>query len=583
MGTFEVTNEGFLLNGAPFQLISGAIHYFRVPPAYWRDRLAKLKNMGCNTVEMVIPWNVHERVQGKFEFDGWRDVAAFIRLAGEIGLYALLRPSPYICAEWEFGGYPSWLLREDGARLRCSDEKHMAHVARYCDELIPRIAPLQITRGGNVLMMQIENEYGSYGDDTKYLEMLRDGLRDRGIDVPLFTSDNPEYELITCGRVDGALPTGNFGSHSVERFRFMSDLGLSPLVCMEFWVGWFDNWGCGAHHTTDAKACAEEYAHMLENGHVNIYMFHGGTNFGFMNGSNDYDELASDVTSYDYDAVLTEDGRETEKYRLFKQALEKHLGKPIAAVDCPPIPRKSYGKARLVGASPLFSLLDGAKRVHSLTPRSMERLGQDVGYILYRSTLDKFRELKKIELSGAADRAQVFLNGKPILTLHDRQLLSAHKFDQPLPLRVGDEIAILVENMGRVNYGYKMEKQRKGIDGAVILNDRQHYGWDIVCMDEAFLAKLAVSEDDASVPGAPCAYRYQFGVDYPGDTFVSLDGFGKGVCFINGFCLGRFWEIGPQKRLYLPAPFLKAGENELLILETEGKHGEVTLTDTPSI
>ncbi len=579
MGSFEI-REDFYLNGEKFQVISGSIHYFRVVPEYWRDRLMKLKAMGCNTVETYIPWNFHEPKPGQYDFSGRKDVVRFVRIAQELGLYVIIRPSPYICAEWEFGGFPAWLLKEDGMRFRCNDERYLSAFLRYYDELLPRLAPLQITRGGPIIMMQVENEYGSYGDDTIYLEKLRDGMVERGIDVPLVTSDGPTHDMLSCGRVEGVFQTGNFGSHAKERFAYMREKGISPQMCMEFWCGWFDHWGCGQHAHTDAAASAQDFADILDMGHVNIYMFHGGTSFGLMNGANYYDQLTPDVTSYDYDALLTEDGRITEKYRLFKAAIEQRRG-PAPVLDIPEIPRAAYGEATPVASQALTELLCKNEPVRSVTPMSMERLGQNCGYTLYRTTLINEQELRKIQLVGANDRAHILLDGTLVATLYDHDLQQAHIFQQPIPVRKGAVLEILVENLGRVNYSFKLEHQRKGIDSGVVLNDHQKFYWDMFVCDEAVMA--AMQPEGRAEGGVPAAHLLTFRVDEPADTWLDLTGWGKGTVTLNGFCLGRFWEIGPQRRLYIPAPLLKTGENTLLIVETEGKAGRAYLADEPDL
>ena len=587
MSVFEIRKDNFYLDGKPFQVISGSIHYFRVVPEYWRDRLLKLKAMGCNTVETYIAWNFHERKQGEFDFTGARDVERFVRIAQEVGLYVILRPSPYICAEWEFGGFPAWLLKEDGMGLRCYDEKYLSHVMAYYDELIPRLVPLQVTHGGPVLMMQVENEYGSYGDDKQYLAAIRDGMLARGVDVPLVTSDGPEHDMLLCGQCEGVFQTGNFGSKAVQQFKVLEDYGISPQMCMEFWCGWFDAWGF-EHKTTDASAAAGEFADMLRLGHVNIYMFHGGTSFGLWNGSNDYWDnekgvgyLSPDVTSYDYDAPLTEDGRVTEKYMQFKAAIEAHQGHPVAPVALEEIPRKAYGQAKMTGSCGLLSAAQGLPAFRKVTPVSMERLGQDYGYTLYHTTMVHENEIRKIQLVDANDRAKIYLDGELILTLYDRELEKAYEFETPVPVRKGASLDLLVENMGRVNYSYKLLKQRKGIDAAVVINNHQHYGWDIYCIDEDAMRGFAAGE--ACAAGLPGVYDMTFEVDTKADTWLELPGFGKGVVQLNGFTLGRFWEIGPQKRLYIPAPLLREGENTLRILETEGKVGEAFLRDEPEL
>lgn len=578
MGTFEIRDD-FYLNGEKFQVISGSIHYFRVVPEYWRDRLLKLKAMGCNTVETYIPWNFHEAKRGEFNFSGGHDVEAFVRIAQELGLLVIIRPAPYICAEWEFGGFPAWLLKEEGMRFRCDYPPYMDAFLAYFDELLPRLAPLQITHGGPIIMMQVENEYGSYGDDKTYLEKLRDGMRARGIDVPLVTSDGPEHDMLSCGKAEGVFQTGNFGSHTRERFAYMKEMGITPLMCMEFWCGWFDHWGCGQHAHTDAEASARDFADCLDLGHVNIYMFHGGTSFGLMNGSNYYDKLTPDVTSYDYDALLTEDGRTTEKYRLFKAAIEARKG-PAPKLDIPEIPRLAYGEAKPVASQPLMELLKKREAVHSVTPMSMERLGQNYGYTLYRTTLTNETELRKLQLVGANDRAVVLLDGKIIATLYDHDLQKAYTFSPAVPVKKGATLEILVENMGRVNYSFKLEHQRKGIDSGVVINDHQKFYWDMIPCDEQVMASLR-PEGEAS--GVPAAHLMTFEVKEKGDTWLDLTAWGKGTVILNGFCLGRFWEIGPQKRLYIPAPLLKEGENTLLIVETEGKSGPAYLMDEPDL
>ncbi len=579
MGIFQIKDD-FYLNGEKFQVISGSIHYFRVVPEYWRDRLLKLKAMGCNTVETYIPWNFHEPNRGEFNFEGDHDVCAFIRIAQELGLWVIIRPSPYICAEWEFGGFPAWLLAQDGMRFRCDYEPYMKEFLAYFDELLPRLAPLQITHGGPIIMMQVENEYGSYGDDKTYLAKLRDGMIERGIDVPLVTSDGPEHDMLACGKVDGVFQTGNFGSHAKERFAYMQSQGISPLMCMEFWCGWFDHWGCGKHAHTDAASSAKDFADILDMGHVNIYMFHGGTSFGLMNGSNYYDKLTPDVTSYDYDALLTEDGRITEKYRLFKEAVEARKG-ALPAIDIPEIPRKAYGEAVHVASQPLCELLAKRDAIHSVCPMSMERLGQNYGYTLYRTVLTNEDELRSIRLVSANDRAVILLDGEIIATLYDHDLKTAHRFETPVPVRKGAVLEILMENMGRVNYSFMLEHQRKGIDSGVVINDHQKFGWDMFICDEAVMASLLPQGETAA--HAPAVHHMTFHVDEKADTWLDLTEWGKGTVTLNGFCLGRFWEIGPQKRLYIPAPLLREGENTLLIVETEGKSGRAMLVDEPDL
>lgn len=580
MGTFEVKDQ-FYLNGEPFKIISGAIHYFRVVPEYWKDRLEKLKAMGCNTVETYVPWNMHEPYQDCFCFEGILDVKKFIELASELGLWVIVRPSPYICAEWEFGGLPAWLLKEDGMHLRSSDSKFLEYVKQYYKKLFEVLTPLQIQEGGPIILFQIENEYGYYGDDTSYLLALKEMMIEEGVKVPFVTSDGPWGDALDCGKVEGALQTGNFGSKAKEQFAILREkMPDGPLMCMEFWVGWFDHWGCGKHHTTDYKENAKELEDLLKLGSVNIYMFEGGTNFGFMNGSNYYEELTPDVTSYDYDAILTESGELTPKYYAFQKVISQFNSVPQLELTTS-IQTKDYGILTVKEKVGLFEALEELSiPVQSTHPQSMERLGQNYGYILYTSTLSKENRLDTIRLWKANDRAKFYMNEKEILTLYDRELENEHQLD--MKLMPDSQLAILVENMGRVNFGMRLEDQRKGIDGAVQINGHQHTQWNQYPLSLEQIEKLDFTKGYRK--GLPAFYRFVFEINELGDTYIDLTGWGKGVVWINGFNLGRFWEIGPQKRLYLSAPLLHQGENAIIIFETEGRSLEtITLLDKPCL
>lgn len=579
-GRFEIKN-GFFLNNEEIKIISGGMHYFRTVPEYWRDRLVKLKNMGCNTVETYVAWNMHEPKKGEFCFDGMMDIKAFIELAGELGLLVIVRPSPYICAEWEFGGLPAWLLADDGMRLRGYYEPFLNHVRDYYKELFKLLTPLQINYGGPIIMMQIENEYGYYGNDTRYLETMRDIMIENGVVVPFVTSDGPWGDALTCGSVEGVLPTGNFGSKAEEQFNVLAKHTKGgPLMCMEFWVGWFDHWGAPKHQTSDLNDNIINLEEILKRGNVNIYMFHGGTNFGFMNGSNYYDNLTPDVTSYDYDAVLTESGGITPKYKGFKEVISKFVTLPNN-IEIATTPSYEYGEIQVSEKVGLFQTLDTiTSGIGSTYPKSMERLGQNYGYLLYRSILKKEKRLEKIRLWEANDRAQVFVDNKPVVTLYDRELLEEATID--VSTNGSSEINILVENMGRVNFGLKLEKQRKGIDGAVQINGHQHFDWEHYPLELNNLELLDFSKGYES--GMPAFYRFEFQVDNIGDTYIDLEGWGKGCVFINDFNLGRFWDIGPQKRLYIPGPLIHEGSNTIIIFETDGKaNNKITLRSEPDL
>lgn len=590
MSVFEI-KEKFYVDGKPLQIISGTIHYFRVVPEYWRDRLEKLKNMGCNTVETYIPWNFHEPHKGQFRWDGIHDFCRFLEIAQELDLYIIVRPSPYICAEWEWGGLPAWLLAEPGMRLRCSYKPYLDHVADYYKVLIPKIVPYQIDNGGKVIMIQIENEYGYYGDDTAYLQYLADLMRSLGITVPFVTSDGPWSKAVfTSGQVPGVLPTGNFGSACEYQFKQMKKMMPDnfPLMNMEFWAGWFDAWGNKKKMHSILKVNELDYDYVIKNGHnINIYMFHGGTNFGFMNGANYYGKLTPDTTSYDYDAPLSEDGRMTKKYYTFRNILKKRLG-DAAVPDVEfstKIEQRAYGKIRWNKTADLFENLDAiATPKKSVYPVSMEEAGQSTGYILYRTKMKNDETADSLVFKKCADRVQTFADGKKIFTAFDTEICSGPKGHWPLTYKEGKtwkigskpgaQLDFLVENLGRVNFGHKLEEQKKGIPEEILINTHAHFGYDIynLPLDEDQMELVENKADwKTEATGNPGFYKFDFEIDSPADTYLDFAGWGKGVVFVNGFNIGRFWEIGPQLRLYVPGPLLHSGKNSIIIFETEGK------------
>lgn len=581
MPAFEIRDR-FYLDGAPFQIVSGSIHYFRVPPEYWDDRLKKLRAMGCNTVETYVPWNLHEPRRGEFCFTGGLDVGAFLCLAQANGLYAIVRPSPYICAEWEFGGLPAWLLAgEEDIPLRSGRGPFLSLVADYYSALFPQLVPLQADRGGPVMLMQVENEFGAWGaEDPAYLAALAGLMRDNGATVPFITSDNLEANGLSRGSCPEALATVNFGSGAADKLEVLRPYAKGgPLMVAEFWVGWFDAWGDEVHHRTAPEGIVRDLEDILDRGSVNFYMFHGGTSFGWMNGANDYGRLTPDVTSYDYDAPLAEDGRPTEKYFAIQRALERR--RPGSTGPLPaPTPRRAYGALRCQGRADLFSSLERLGRAaRRETPCSMERLGQGYGYTLYRTCLPAGRTGGELSFVHAADRVQVFWNGRHVLTRFDRELSAPARLE--LDGR-GGTLDLLAENLGRVNYGEKMRDQRKGICGPVLLDGEELRGWQCLPLPLDDLSALDFSQEGRG--GGPAFYRFSLEADRPADTFLDLTGWGKGMAFVNGRALGRFWDKGPQRRLYLPAPWLRAGENEIILLETEGRAGEsVSLLDEPGL
>lgn len=574
---FEICGDQFCKDGKPIKLISGAVHYFRNLPETWPDIFEKLRAMGCNCVETYCAWNMHEPKPGTFDFTGRLDIVRFIKEAEKAGLMVIVRPGPYICAEWEFGGLPWWIQREEGLEIRCRNEVYIRYFDRYLDELLGRVRPLLCTNGGPVILLQCENEYGYYGDDREYLSYLRDGYRRRGIDVPLFTSDGGSEDSLLDGTVEGCLPTLNFGSRVEENFKVHDQLFPNcPKVCMEMWDGWFDAWGDEKHHTTDPQVYAGVVRDMLKKGSLNIYMFIGGTNFGFTSGANHYEKFAPDVTSYDYDALLTECGDVTEKYKAVREVIREATGKEL-----PPIPKdrekKAYGKVALTRSAGLLSNLDAlSSPIHSDVPRAMEEYGIGYGYIAYRTVLNRDYRDAKLSFESLGDRAQVLVNGKlqGIAYLND-------SLEVTVNAKKGDVLTILVENMGRANFGPKMMR-KKGLPGRVLLGGKIHFSWDVYPLPMTDLSGLSFGGDEAE---APAFYEGTFTVEEPADTFLRTDSFKKGFVVLNGFNLGRYWEVGPQKTLYVPGSLLKKGENTLLLFESDGRKGEaeVEFVDRPEL
>ncbi|WP_182200282.1 glycoside hydrolase family 35 protein [Paraliobacillus salinarum] len=578
MATFKIEGENFIYEGKKVRIISGAIHYFRVVPEYWKDRLLKLKACGFNTVETYIPWNFHEREPDHFYFSNQADFVEFIKIAEEIGLFVIVRPSPYICAEWEFGGLPSWLLKDPNMELRCSYQPYLDRVYKYYDVLLPLIKPLLCTNGGPVIAVQIENEYGSYGNDTAYLTALKNKLIEQEIDVLLFTSDGAEDPMLQGGMIPDVLETVNFGSDATGSFNKLREYQTNkPLVCMEFWNGWFDQWGKD-HHVREAKDVANTLDDILsQNGSVNFYMFHGGTNFGFYNGALKFDQYEPTITSYDSDAPLSESGDPTEKFYEVRKTLEKHLDLP--PLELPEeIKKMHYGRTPVTERACLFDSLDDlSEAVCRTTPDTMEQLDQDYGFVLYQTHVTGPRKKTPLTIQDVHDRAIVFL-GNEFVGIVERWDPKSLEIDIP---KEGAELKIFVENLGRINYGPYL-KDYKGVTEGVRLGFQFLYHWTIHPLPLNDLSSLRFSNVNKS--NGPTFHKATFTIDDTGDTFVDLEGWTKGVVFINGFNLGRYWNKGPQETLYLPGPLLNQGKNELIIFEIEGTtKTDIALTDCPRL
>ena len=575
--TFEVRGNQFIKDGKEIKIISGAVHYFRNMPDTWRDIFKKLRAIGCNCVETYCAWNMHEKKPDEYDFENNLDIAKFLKIAQEEGLMAIVRPGPYICSEWEFGGLPWWIQADENMEIRCSNKAYIERFDKYLDKLFDEVRPMLCTNGGNVIMMQCENEYGYYGDDKEYLAYLRDGYIKRGINVPLFTSDGTSKENLLDGSIDGCFSTLNFGSRVEENFKAHDELFPdAPKMCMEMWNGWFDAWGEEYHHTTSAEDYAKVVDDMLARGSLNMYMFIGGTNFGFTSGANHYEVFAPDVTSYDYDAMLTECGDVTPKYHAVREIIKKYVDGEL-----PEIPanreKKAYGEVKLTEVASLFDNLENlAEKKHNDVPLCMEKNGQGYGYIAYTTILNRDYVDTTLSFESLGDRAQIYINRD----LAGIVYINDEKLEININAKAGDRLTILCENMGRANFGAKMMR-KKGIAGRCLLNKTIHFNWDVYCLEMNNLEKVVYSDETPVEKSA--FYKGSFIIDDAKDTFVKLSNFTKGFVTINGFNLGRYWEIGPQVTLYLPTSLLNVGDNEIVVFESDGIKGEpiVEFVDTP--
>ncbi len=559
------------------KVYSGAIHYFRVPREYWRDRLMKLKAMGLNTVETYCAWNAHEKQEGVFDFSGMNDVRHFVETAKDVGLYCIVRPGPYICAEWDFGGFPAYLLKDKNVVLRANEPKYMAYVKRYLEHLFDEIRDLQISKGGNIIAMQVENEYGSYGRDKAYLEELKKIYRECGVDCTLFTSDGETKNNLSGGSLKDELMVANFGSNPRKKFKDLMEMQPNkPLMCGEFWCGWFTNYGGAYNSGSTPQQVASYLKEFLDMGaHFNFYMFHGGTNFGFTAGANCYQHFTPDVASYDYGAPLTEWGDYTEKYFKCREILLKAQG--IEDLPLPPRPKtKAYDEVPLTEA---VSLKDGlayiGKTYESHVPYTMEHYGQNQGYVIYSTEIEGNYGDVKLTLEDVHDVAYVYINGK-LKGRFNRLDVDYYKggtdtYEVDVKAFNGKiKVDILVEALGRVNYGDKIY-DRKGVSTVKIAGQRV-YGWKVRCLDLEDVQNLKYA--DTTYEEYPKFLRGRFKAEKKCDTFVDLNGFTKGVVFVNGVNLGRYWNIGPQRTFYLPAPYLK-DENEVVVFELEKANSDV--------
>ena len=561
--SFTVQGSRFLLDGQPILVRSGEMHYPRVPREQWRIRMRAMRAMGLNTLCTYVFWNLHEPQPGVFDFTGNLDLAAYLRMAREEGLLVLLRPGPYICTEWEFGGLPAWLLKASDLKVRTADPRFLAAAGRYLKEVGRQVASLQISQGGAIAMVQVENEYGSFGVDPVYKQAIRKLIEAAGFDVLRYTSDGPGQDMLAAGSFPDLLATVNFGAEAepkeafaeLERFR-----PGSPRMCGEYWAGWFDHYG-KPHHTTDAQEGAAGVAWMMRQQiSFNLYMFHGGTTWGFMNGANWTGRYAPDTTSYDYDALLDEAGRPTPKYFAYRAAIIGALPKGETCPEPPkPAPLLAIPRFSFRESAPLADLLQAP--VTAEAPRTMEALDQAYGYLLYRHAPVPATQAI-LEVQDLKDYAVVLQGGRILGTL-DRRLRQSCLDVQ---VRAGQDLDLLVENSGRINFAKELQGERKGIGGQVSLGDAILKGWQMFRLPMTELSALRFTP---AMVAAPAFYRASFSLDLPEDTFLDTRGWGKGFVLVNGHNLGRHWRLGPQQALFCPAGFLLRGVNEVVVFDLE--------------
>ncbi|HWZ05073.1 MAG TPA: beta-galactosidase family protein [Mucilaginibacter sp.] len=577
--TFALGDSTFLLDGKPLQLISGEMHCTRIPRAYWRARMKMAKAMGLNTIGTYVFWNAEEPEEGKFDFTGNNDIAEFVRIAKEEGLWVVLRPSPYACAEWEFGGYPWWLLKDKTLKVRSKDPKFLKYYHDYIMQLGKQLSPLLITNGGNILMVQIENEYGSYSDDKDYLDINRKIFREGGFTGLLFTCDGPSQ--MPKGYLPGYLPAvnGEDNPKAVKTLINKYHNGKGPYYIAEWYPGWFDSWG-SAHNGSNANEDAGKLDTVLSAGiSINLYMFHGGTTRGFMNGANmsRTEPYSPQTSSYDYDAPVDEAGNATAKFYKFRAVIEKHLP---AGVKLPPVPQKiktiAINKIVLSGHSALFNNL--GKPVIAEHPLCFEDLNQGYGFVLYRTTL-KNAVNGLLKIKQLRDYATIYLNGKRVSILDRRLRQDSVQISSTEPNTVLD---ILVENNGRINYGAYLTDNRQGITEKVTLNNDELTGWKMYKFPFSTTPVFKYAANKRVDELQPALYKGSFTLTKTGDSFLDLHGFGKGFVFLNGYNLGKYWNIGPQQTLYIPASWLKKGLNQIVVFdELKGGHKSISSLDHP--
>jgi hypothetical protein len=577
---FSYDTAGFLLNGKPFVMWGGEMHFQRIPRAYWRDRLLKAKAMGLNTVGTYVFWNALEPRPGKWDFSGNNDLVAFIETAREVGLYVFLRPGPYVCAEWDFGGLPAWLLAKPGAKVRCSEPDYMRAALRYVEKIAALVAPHQISRGGNVILLQVENEYGSYGNDALYLSALKSAWREAGIDIPLSTADGATPFMLEAGTTDGCVVGLDPGFNAEHFAQARQSRPEVPAFCSEYYPGWLTHWG-ETWQRVDTTEILRDLEWLVQNRKSwSLYVLHGGTNWGFYAGANFSDVYQPDVTSYDYDAPIREDGTLTPKYWAIRRLLSRYQKANAPRLPDPPpqVPALSLPEFPMVPACSFWNAMP--EPIQSAQPKPMEQYGQNFGFILY-STYLRGHHHGKLTVTDLHDYANVYLDGKYVGSLDrtkKKQTLDLPRTDPP-----AQRLDILVEGMGRINYGQHLIDP-KGITERVTLNSMTLMDWlvHLLPMDSTMIPFVPKHYPGPWLEQPGLYFRGTFNIDKPGDTYLDVSGWEKGHVWINGHHLGRYWNIGPQQRLYLPASFLNKGANEVLLFDLH-RTAPGTLRGMPSM
>ncbi|MBB5061807.1 beta-galactosidase family protein [Granulicella mallensis] len=559
-----VGTSGFLLKDKPFRIVSGELEYARIPRPYWRDRLRKTHAMGLNAITIYVFWNIHEPTPGVYDFSGQNDVAEFVREAQQEGLYVILRPGPYVCAEWDLGGYPAWLLKDHEMKLRSLQPQFKAAATRWMLRLGQELAPLQASRGGPILAVQVENEYGSFGDDHAYMKWVHELVLQAGFGGSLlYTGDGAD--VLKQGTLPGVFAGIDFGTGDAARSikLYQAFQPNTPVYVAEYWDGWFDHWG-EKHQLTDAAKQETEIRSMLEQGDsISLYMVHGGTSFGWMNGANnDHDGYQPDVSSYDYDAPLDESGRPRPKYFRLRNIINEITNQtPIPVPDSPPL--ITVPAIHLDEAQSLWSTLP--KAIESEVPLSMEDVDQNYGYILYRTKING-SGTGQLTFNELHSYARIYVDGK-LAGVLDRRL---GQKSLPLQITGSHRLDILVENSGRINFKPIIRTERAGALGQISFQGAALNHWSIYPLPFAPPPEKGYKKN---VCTGPCFYHAEFSTPNPGDTFLNTEQLVKGVVWVNGHLLGRFWDIGPAGALYVPGVWLHQGKNELTVFDLNGGSG----------